>query len=453
MDYTLAIYTKEYEELCYNMIIDRLIGMGYPKSIKECKFDPDLTIRGLFIDQDFGNFLKIDNFGNINLCVHGKTVIPKSDVAKIYPSMRIHNQDIGKRYYPLNTLFSIPESCVYANLIEHFENLEYQSIDSFSIHRKDMDISYKNLWTDVHFAMDRMHLDGTCKAETLKAIEKYIIKTEKLSIWLHKLRQEGKKLFLLTNSPWEYTNTVMKYLLEGFNDEYDGWRSYFDFVIVSSNKPSFFDKGTTLREVDTETGQLKISKVSGSFKRGSVYHGGNIDILEEMAGITNGTTVLYVGDHIFADVRVSKKRHGWRTLLVVPELEKELKVWGKKSTQNIYNKLLSLEYAKAKMFRDHIYNSDSTSKPNMSEIQKSINLAVAEKDKAYNDLYGSLFSTGLRPSFFSMQVQRYADIYAPHYYNMLSYPMFYRFSPEPSLQPHETLFHYSEAGDDEDETL
>jgi hypothetical protein len=34
--------------------------------------------------------------------------------------------------------------------------------------------------------------------------------------------------------------------------------------------------------------------------------------------------VLYVGDHIFADVLRSKKALGWRTLLVVPELDAEL---------------------------------------------------------------------------------------------------------------------------------
>jgi hypothetical protein len=34
--------------------------------------------------------------------------------------------------------------------------------------------------------------------------------------------------------------------------------------------------------------------------------------------------VLYVGDHIFADVLRSKKALGWRTLLVVPELDSEL---------------------------------------------------------------------------------------------------------------------------------
>jgi hypothetical protein len=37
--------------------------------------------------------------------------------------------------------------------------------------------------------------------------------------------------------------------------------------------------------------------------------------------------VLYVGDHIFADIIVSKKAQGWRNLLVIRELEEELRSW------------------------------------------------------------------------------------------------------------------------------
>jgi hypothetical protein len=43
-----------------------------------------------------------------------------------------------------------------------------------------------------------------------------------------------------------------------------------------------------------------------------------------------GNQVLYVGDHIYADIIKSKKKNAWRNLLVVPELERELQVWVKK---------------------------------------------------------------------------------------------------------------------------
>ena len=34
--------------------------------------------------------------------------------------------------------------------------------------------------------------------------------------------------------------------------------------------------------------------------------------------------MLYIGDHIYGDILRSKKTLGWRTMLVVPELETEL---------------------------------------------------------------------------------------------------------------------------------
>lgn len=44
-----------------------------------------------------------------------------------------------------------------------------------------------------------------------------------------------------------------------------------------------------------------------------------------------GKDILYMGDHIFGDILKSKKRQGWRTFLVVPELARELQVWTEKS--------------------------------------------------------------------------------------------------------------------------
>jgi predicted HAD superfamily phosphohydrolase YqeG len=42
--------------------------------------------------------------------------------------------------------------------------------------------------------------------------------------------------------------------------------------------------------------------------------------------ITSGTEVLYVGDHIYGDILTSKKEAGWRTMIILPELENELRI-------------------------------------------------------------------------------------------------------------------------------
>ena len=39
-----------------------------------------------------------------------------------------------------------------------------------------------------------------------------------------------------------------------------------------------------------------------------------------------GEQILYVGDHLYSDVLRSKRTLGWRTALIVPELEREMKV-------------------------------------------------------------------------------------------------------------------------------
>lgn len=49
-----------------------------------------------------------------------------------------------------------------------------------------------------------------------------------------------------------------------------------------------------------------------------------------------GKEILYVGDHIFGDILKSKKRQGWKTFLVVPELNKELQVWEEKKCEDAW---------------------------------------------------------------------------------------------------------------------
>lgn len=61
-------------------------------------------------------------------------------------------------------------------------------------------------------------------------------------------------------------------------------------------------------------------------KRTRTFQGGTVAHLHSMIGIQAGAQVLYVGDHIYGDILRSKKQLGWRTMLVVPELEKELQM-------------------------------------------------------------------------------------------------------------------------------
>lgn len=52
------------------------------------------------------------------------------------------------------------------------------------------------------------------------------------------------------------------------------WKTYFDWIVVDAKKPLFFGEGTTLRQVDTRTGALKMGHHVGPLHEGLVYSGG-----------------------------------------------------------------------------------------------------------------------------------------------------------------------------------
>ena len=83
---------------------------------------------------------------------------------------------------------------------------------------------------------------------------------------LHKLRSGGKKLFLLTNSLWDYTDAVMRYLLDGVLPEYPSWRNYFDAVVTGAAKPAFFteQRPLLLLEPGRRAARARRSRWSGA---------------------------------------------------------------------------------------------------------------------------------------------------------------------------------------------
>ena len=58
----------------------------------------------------------------------------------------------------------------------------------------------------------------------------------------------------------------------------------------------------------------------------SSFQGGCWLDLHRMLGVQRGDNILYVGDHMYSDILRSKRSLGWRTCLVIPELEEELEI-------------------------------------------------------------------------------------------------------------------------------
>ena len=102
-----------------------------------------------------------------------------------------------------------------------------------------------------------------------------------------------------------------------------------------------------------------------------------------------GKDVLYIGDHIFGDILKSKKMVGWRTFLVVPELNEEMYVW--KTEQMCYQELERLDEELRACYR--YLDMESQEEPSIGGIKSGIRCVVQKLDKAYGTL-GSLFRCG-----------------------------------------------------------
>src|SRR5262249_24456918 len=151
----------------------------------------------------------------------------------------------------------------------------------------------------------------------------YIVRDPDLAPTLHKFRSSGKRLFLLTNSAWDYTDAVMSYLFDGMLPAYPSWRNYFDIIVVSGAKPAFFTEKRPFFELDSSGQPRRELPEVEPFVRSRVYQGGNIHEFEAHAG-GGGDRVLYIGDHIYGDMLRAKKSSVWRTAMILQELETEL---------------------------------------------------------------------------------------------------------------------------------
>src|SRR5438128_12657955 len=74
LDHTLAHYDPlPVEKLAFDTTKEKLVtGRGYPEAIRNLRYDPSYVIRGLVVDRDRGNVLKMDYFNFVTRAFHGR---------------------------------------------------------------------------------------------------------------------------------------------------------------------------------------------------------------------------------------------------------------------------------------------------------------------------------------------------------------------------------------------
>lgn len=415
MDHTLVRYNSEnFERLSHSIIVDKLIAnKGYPETLRRLQFDYNFALRGLVIDRQKGNLLKLNRYTAIRASYHGLKPIDFKNHQKLYKSTYI-DLSTGE-YLAIDTFFSLSLAVLFAQIVE----------------LKDSDVQnkypeYHQIADDVLDSLDEAHRDGTLKTEVRNNLDKYIIKDPSVVAGLEKYKKHGKKIFVLTNSDFHYSKLLLDYAINPFLKEHQSWLELFEMVITFASKPKFFYENNKY---------LRINPIDGSMTNWydklapGVYQGGNARQFTNDLGL-DGDDILYIGDHIYGDILRLKKDCNWRTAMVIEELAEETD--NNKKAQPLIDEIENLMKTKEPMeeeLTDLMTQRIESQKineqrvellqKNITEIDTQISSLIKKQQTLYNPQWGQLMRAGNEESYLAYQIERYACVYMPKLTDLL----------------------------------
>ncbi len=419
MDYTLIHYQVEaWEEAAFRHARANLAAAGLP--VESFRFDPDAFTIGLTFDLEAGNLLKATRFGYVVRSSHGTRMLAFEEQRRQYTDTIVELSE--PRFEFMNTLFELSRASLWCQLVDSHDKAPIPGVSG-----------YGDLYRLVDRALADSHLDGALKAEILADPDGFIDPDPDVVQTLIDQRSAGKNLLLITNSDWAYTQQMMAHTVDPYCRGGSSWRDLFDIVIVSANKPRFFQGTNPIYKVVDEERSL-LAPHRGLLEPGSVYFGGNAHIVEESLGLSGGQP-LYVGDHLFGDVLVTKDVLRWRTALIARELEAEVRAaMGFAAEQHELETLMadkvvldrqqahlrlavSSEANGSQEARSLRRKLDDVSRRALALDERIAPLAAAASVLG-NPNWGPLMRAGNDKSLFARQVERYADVYTSRVSNL-----------------------------------
>jgi len=442
MDYTLIHYhVDQWEDRAYEHLKRRMADRDWP--VGDLKFDSSLFIRGLVIDRELGNLVKANRFGYVKRACHGTRMLDFDGQRRAYSRILVDLSE--ERWVFLNTLFSQSEACMYAQLVDMLDSGQLKEV-----------LGYSDLYAAVKRDLDLAHVEGALKDEIVADPDRFVDLDPELPQALLDQREAGRRLLLITNSDWAYTRPMMTYAFDRFLPDGMTWRELFHVVIVSARKPGFFAGRLPLFELATEEGLLK--PCHDGLKRDGVFAGGDARMVETFLK-ASGDEILYVGDHIFADVHVSKNVRRWRTALVLRELEDEVRAdkTFRDNRSRIVDAMkekerLELLQSHARLQRQRLGTGHGPvaglDKDELDGILSDLKDRIAKADRGLgpmarassslvNPNWGPLMRAGNDKSHLARMVEQYADVYTSRVSNFGPVtPFAFLRSPRGSL-PHD----------------
>ncbi|KAG7269894.1 hypothetical protein CRUP_032899 [Coryphaenoides rupestris] len=349
-------------------------------------FDYDYT---LALRNPQGLLMKIDAFHYIEpgTVYRGLKPVPDEELVEMYGGTR-HvplNQDSGfygkgPNIKQFMDVFSLPEMTLLAVANDFFisNDIEYDPV---------------HLYKDVS-AIGLVHIKGFMYKWIMQDLEKFILRGAETRAVLQRLVGHGKKLFLITNSPFSFVDKGMGYMvgekLEGLSST---WR-----------QTEFLQRPVSNLQTLGREGDLQWDKIR-SLEKGQIYKQGNLFDFLRLTGWRGSKDLML--------------RHGWRTGAIVPELEMETRV------VNTKQYALGLTWLQALTgLLERMQTRDPESRKVLQEWLK-------EREEL------SIFRTCHNPTYFSRRLCRFSDLYMASISCLLNYDPSYTFYPRRTPLQHE----------------
>lgn len=443
MDYTLVHYRVDtWERHAYDHLRRLLAADGWP--VGDLEFEPEAVARGLIVDSELGNIVKANRFGYVMRAAHGTRLLDHETQRELYRHLPVNLAE--PRFFFLNTLFSLSESCLFAQLVDLYDDRRLSGV-----------VGYEDLFRRVRATLDHAHLEGTLKAEIIADPERFVDVDPDAPAALVDQKQAGKRLMLISNSEWAYAREIMAFAYDPLLPRGVTWRDLFELVIVGARKPDFFSVALPLlRIVDDERGLL--APEPQGFPGPGLYQGGDADAVERYLDLS-GSEILYVGDHIWADVHASKRTLRWRTALILRELEGELEaIAGFRDSERelvrlmVEKETLEREVATLRLTLQRRAHGEEPRvdaptprlRSRLDELHRRLT-ALDERiaplarraSELHNERWGLLLRSGNDKSHLARQVERSADVYTSRVGNLLHITPFAYLRATRGSMPHD----------------
>lgn len=441
-DYTLVTYRPELLELIYDMALKRLVNdKQYPVEMLHSgmKFDPHFSIRGLAVDRETGWICHLSYTHKVAVAWEGRNKVKRKRLFEEYSGKRALNPNERKhRLKPLNDRFSMAECCLIADVVQFFLD-------------RNIPFCPRNAVNDVLKAIGETHISGDFHRLVAEQPGKYFNESPHLRTVLEALKESGKRLIFVSNSPFWYVDAGMSYVVG------PKWRDAWDVVIVSAGKPAFYTENSRpFREVSSKTGRIKFKKIT-QLEPGEVYTEGCLrelvkclphwhDDVDNFSGERGYDTqsqnlgassnlaspnVLYIGDSLFADLVDAKREYGWTTAAVTPEVGWEMEVQSKTrfvlaeaTIKLLLNclRLVQIELGNAPRSTEDIAIMD--------EVENLVSQWRDQQTDMLGNPFGSVFRARFQPSLFAHSLRRYCDLYMSSVSALRHYSPQHRFYPD-----------------------